>query len=79
MDQVVQPAMVISNVASDKDPLILLTSSGTIFTNDANVFVAVVLTSSSWSLILPRIGTIKKITYGNALISSSWTMVLRDP
>lgn len=37
------------------------TSRGTIFTRDANVFVAVVRTSSSTSLMRPRIGTIKKI------------------
>jgi hypothetical protein len=51
-----------------------LTSSGTIFTRDANVFVAVDRISSSESLIRPKTGITKKITYGRALMSSFWTM-----
>ena len=48
----------------------LLASSGTILTKEAKVLVAVDRISSSGSLILPRIGTTKKITYGKAFTSN---------
>ena len=51
-----------------------LTSRGTILTREANVFVAVDLMSSSESLMRPSTGTIMKMTYGKALMSSFCTM-----
>jgi hypothetical protein len=50
------------------------TSNGTIFTNAAKVFVEVARTSSSGSLMRPRTGTIMKMTYARALMSSFCTM-----
>ena len=49
---------------------LLLTSRGTILTREAKVLVAVDRMSSSGSLILPKTGTTKKMTYGNALTSN---------
>lgn len=54
--------------------IVSLTSRGTILTKEANVFVAVDRMSSSESLMRPSTGTIMKITYGRALMSSFCTM-----
>lgn len=51
-----------------------LTSSGTILTRLAKTLVAVARTSSFGSLMRPRTGTTRKMTYGSAFMSSFCTM-----
>jgi hypothetical protein len=53
------------------------TSRGTILIRDAKVLVDKSRTCSSGSLMRPKMGTIRKRMYGNALISSNLMMSVR--